>query len=189
MIKQIRQSGVEDGKAKVYQLDNSSLESVRKFAESVKRDYKKIDVLINNGELNNLVKRRDQFIYNFRKKSTYCYVVEWIAIICTMWKPIKCCLLYSWIKKFENWLFFFSAGMMFPSWGETKDGFEQQWGTNYLSHFLLTSLLMPLLKNAGTPNQCARIVNVSSCAHELGIINFDDINYKYTFPSRSFYFL
>lgn len=68
---------------------------------------------------------------------------------------------------------------MFTPYGETRDGFEQQWGVNYLSHFLLTALLMPLLRSGGTAENFARVINVSSCAHLLGTINFDDINYKY----------
>lgn len=63
-------------------------------------------------------------------------------------------------------------------YGLSEEGFEQQWGVNYLSHFLLTSLLLPLLKAGGTPESPARIVNVSSCAHLAGSINFDDISFK-----------
>lgn len=48
-IKDIRESGVVDGRAKVYELDNSSLDSVRQFSEIIKNDYEKIDILINNG--------------------------------------------------------------------------------------------------------------------------------------------
>lgn len=76
-------------------------------------------------------------------------------------------------------LFVYKAGVMFTPYNETEDGFEQQWQVNYLSHFLLTSLLLPLLEAAGTPEEYARIVNVSSCAHLLGSINLDDINNKY----------
>ena len=68
---------------------------------------------------------------------------------------------------------------MFTPYGETKDGFENQYGVNYLSHFLLTLLLLPLMKNAGSPEEKARIVNVSSCAHLLGDVQFDDINHKW----------
>lgn len=68
---------------------------------------------------------------------------------------------------------------MFLPYTETVDGFEQQWGVNYLSHFLLTALLLPLLKAGGLPQQSSRIVNVSSCAHLFGKINFNDINSKY----------
>ncbi len=45
--------------------------------------------------------------------------------------------------------------------GVTRDGFETTFGVNHLGHFLLTLLLLPLLRAAGT----ARIVNVSSVAH------------------------
>lgn len=53
----------------------------------------------------------------------------------------------------------------------TADGFEMQFGTNHLGHFALTGLLLPrLLARPG-----ARVVNVSSNAHKIGRINFDDL--------------
>lgn len=58
----------------------------------------------------------------------------------------------------------------------TSDGFESQMAVNYLGHFLLTHLLMPELRAAGTKDTNARIVNVSSCAHLNGTINFEDFN-------------
>ena len=55
-----------------------------------------------------------------------------------------------------------NAGIMAcPKWN-TKDGFEMQFGTNHLGHFLLTNLLLDKIKESGT----ARIVNVSSLAYE-----------------------
>ena len=51
----------------------------------------------------------------------------------------------------------------------TADGFEQQWGVNYLGHFLLTHLLLPGLQNTAD----ARIVHLSSIMHNLGKIDFD----------------
>jgi retinol dehydrogenase-12 len=53
----------------------------------------------------------------------------------------------------------------------TVDGFESTFQVNYLGHFLLTNLLLGLLK-ARAPS---RIVNVSSEAHRTGHINFDDL--------------
>lgn len=70
----------------------------------------------------------------------------------------------------------FSAGVMFVPYKETEDGFEEQWAVNYLSHFLLTSLLLPLLKAGGHPDDCSRIINVTSCAHDLGDMDFTAIN-------------
>merc|ERR1739838_1134720 len=67
-----------------------------------------------------------------------------------------------------------NAGIMACPKMKTKDGFEMQFGTNHLGHFLMTNLLMPQLKNAAP---CARIVNVSSMAHEPGRMNWEDINY------------
>jgi len=61
-----------------------------------------------------------------------------------------------------------NAGIMFGSRRETQEGFEYQLCTNYLGHFLLTHLLLPLLVTGGSAEQHARIVNVSSCAHLLG---------------------
>uniref|UniRef100_A0ABD2WPW5 Dehydrogenase with different specificities related to short-chain alcohol dehydrogenase n=1 Tax=Trichogramma kaykai TaxID=54128 RepID=A0ABD2WPW5_9HYME len=80
-----------------------------------------------------------------------------------------------------------NAGIMFTPYGETEDGFENQYGVNYLSHFLLTLLLVPLLSKAGTEERYSRVVNVSSCAHLLGDIRFDDINHKKNFITGEAY--
>lgn len=70
----------------------------------------------------------------------------------------------------------FSAAVMFIPYRETEDGFEEQWAVNYLSHFLLTSLLLPLLKAGGHPGDCSRIINVTSCAHDISDMDFIAIN-------------
>ena len=56
------------------------------------------------------------------------------------------------------------SGIMFGPRKVTEDGYESQLATNYLGHFLLTSLLLPHLAQAGD----ARVVNVSSCASYMG---------------------
>jgi len=66
-----------------------------------------------------------------------------------------------------------NAGVMVPPRREeTKDGFELQFGTNYLGHFALTNHLLPLLRKAGG----ARIVSLSSVAARSGAIDLDDLN-------------
>jgi len=68
-----------------------------------------------------------------------------------------------------------NAGIMACPKGFTEDGFEKQIGTNHFGHFLLTNLLMPLIKRAAPG---ARIVNVSSLAHTQGAMQWDDINFE-----------
>jgi NAD(P)-dependent dehydrogenase (short-subunit alcohol dehydrogenase family) len=76
-----------------------------------------------------------------------------------------------------------NAGVMVPPYSKTKQGFEQQFGTNHLGHFALTGLLLDTLNT--TPN--ARIVTVSSGAHNFGIINFDDLNWERGYPPQRAY--
>jgi len=65
-----------------------------------------------------------------------------------------------------------NAGVMsLPTRQVTADGFEMQFGTNYLSHFALTAQLLPLLCVSGR----ARVVSLSSIAHRRGAIHFDDL--------------
>jgi retinol dehydrogenase-13 len=72
-----------------------------------------------------------------------------------------------------------NAGVMNTPKGKTTDGFETQLGTNHLGHFLLTELLLPALKR-GSPS---RVVNLSSCYHDIamgrkGRIDFDDLHFE-----------
>jgi NAD(P)-dependent dehydrogenase (short-subunit alcohol dehydrogenase family) len=64
-----------------------------------------------------------------------------------------------------------NAGVMAPPRRETADGFELQLGTNHLGHFALTGLLMERL--LARPE--ARVVTVSSAAHRMGKMDFDDL--------------
>ena len=65
-----------------------------------------------------------------------------------------------------------NAGVMaLPRRQTTSDGFEMQFGTNYLGHFALTARLMPLLRRSSGP----RVVSVSSLAHRTGSIDFGDL--------------
>lgn len=77
-----------------------------------------------------------------------------------------------------------NAGVMFCPYMETQDGYETQFGTNHLGHFLLTNLLLDKIK-ACAPS---RIVNVSSHGHFYGEIDFDDLLGKKKYDSYKAYF-
>ncbi len=67
-----------------------------------------------------------------------------------------------------------NAGVMAIPYRRTTDGFEMQFGTNHLGHFALTGLLLePLIASGG-----ARVVTVSSGAHRIGGIRFEDLNWE-----------
>jgi NAD(P)-dependent dehydrogenase (short-subunit alcohol dehydrogenase family) len=95
-------------------LDLASLQSVRAFADGVRRDFKGVDLLLNN------------------------------------------------------------AGVMAPPYAKTADGFELQFGTNHLGHFALTGLLMEQLEAA----PAARVVTVSSNAHRMGKMRWEDVHWE-----------
>ncbi len=71
-----------------------------------------------------------------------------------------------------------NAGVMACPFGHTAQGFEMQLGTNHVGHFLLTGLLLPALKAAGTAQHAARVVNLSSAGHRFSAMDFDDPNYE-----------
>jgi len=63
--------------------------------------------------------------------------------------------------------------------GKTQDGFETQFGTNHLGHFVFINRLVPLLKSG------ARIVTVSSAGHQLSDVDIEDPNFERT-PYQAF---
>lgn len=76
-----------------------------------------------------------------------------------------------------------NAGVMAPPRRLTADGFESQFGTNHLGHFALTGRLLPRLLAAAEP----RVVTVSSGAHRIGKINFDDLQGERRYISWRWY--
>lgn len=67
-----------------------------------------------------------------------------------------------------------NAGVMAPPFGLTANGFETQFGTNHLGHFVLVNRLVPLLKPG------ARVVVLSSAGHRFSDVNLDDPNFERT---------
>jgi NAD(P)-dependent dehydrogenase (short-subunit alcohol dehydrogenase family) len=62
-----------------------------------------------------------------------------------------------------------NAGVMAVPEGRTADGFETQFGTNFLGPFALTGLLLPKISD--------RVVTLSSLAHRFGTMNLHDVNW------------
>lgn len=70
-----------------------------------------------------------------------------------------------------------NAGVMACAKGQTKDGFEMQFGTNHLGHFLLTNRLRPALEVSAKEGRKPRVVTLSSRAHHRAGVDLDDPNY------------
>jgi NAD(P)-dependent dehydrogenase (short-subunit alcohol dehydrogenase family) len=68
-----------------------------------------------------------------------------------------------------------NAGVMATPEGRTADGFETQFGTNHLGHFLLVNRLRPLFGD-----RAARVVNLSSSGHRFSDVVLDDVNFERT---------
>lgn len=67
-----------------------------------------------------------------------------------------------------------NAGVMACPQGKTVDGFETQFGTNHLGHFVLINRIVPLLKPGG------RLVNLSSAGHRYADVDLNDPNFDHT---------
>src|ERR1700749_1940948 len=67
-----------------------------------------------------------------------------------------------------------NAGVMATPFGKTADGFETQFGTNHLGHFVLVNRIAPLIRAGG------RLVNLSSLGHRYSNVSLDDPNFERT---------
>src|ERR1700721_1777835 len=67
-----------------------------------------------------------------------------------------------------------NAGVMRTPLGHTADGFETQFGTNHLGHFVLVNRIPSLLAPGG------RLVNVASSGHRYSDVDLDDVNFERT---------
>ncbi|MET0254798.1 MAG: oxidoreductase [Luteibacter sp.] len=76
-----------------------------------------------------------------------------------------------------------AAVMAPPGRKTTRDGFELQFGTNYLGHFVLTDQLLPLLRKSSD----ARVVTLSSVASRSGKIDFDDLQAQRSYKPMPVY--
>jgi NAD(P)-dependent dehydrogenase (short-subunit alcohol dehydrogenase family) len=76
-----------------------------------------------------------------------------------------------------------NAGVMMPPYTKTKDGFELQFGSNHLGHFVLTGSLLSLIQKT----EQSRIVTVSSLAHKGAKIDFDNLDGSKQYSRYKFY--
>ena len=67
-----------------------------------------------------------------------------------------------------------NAGVMACPFGKTTDGFETQFGTNHLGHFVLVNRIASLMKPG------SRLVNLSSAGHRYSDVDLDDPNFERT---------
>ena len=67
-----------------------------------------------------------------------------------------------------------NAGVMATPFGHTADGFETQFGTNHLGHFVLINRIAPLIREGG------RLVNLASSGHRFSDVDLDDPNFEHT---------
>jgi NAD(P)-dependent dehydrogenase (short-subunit alcohol dehydrogenase family) len=67
-----------------------------------------------------------------------------------------------------------NAGVMATPFGHTADGFETQFGTNHLGHFVLVNRIAPLIRAGG------RLINLSSSGHRFSNVDLDDPNFERT---------
>jgi len=72
-----------------------------------------------------------------------------------------------------------NAGVMATPFGHTADGFETQFGTNHLGHFVLINRIAALIRDGG------RLINLSSLGHRYSNVNFEDPNFVKT-PYKPF---
>ncbi|MGA9510898.1 MAG: SDR family NAD(P)-dependent oxidoreductase [Candidatus Sulfotelmatobacter sp.] len=67
-----------------------------------------------------------------------------------------------------------NAGVMATPFGHTDDGFETQFGTNHLGHFVLVNRIASLIRDGG------RLINLSSAGHRYANVDLDDPNFERT---------
>lgn len=71
-----------------------------------------------------------------------------------------------------------SAAIMAGPYATTPDGFESQFGTNHLGHFLFTALIFPRVQAALSPEFSPRIILVSSYGHRFSDIRWNDLDFS-----------
>src|SRR5580704_11098126 len=99
---------------------------------------------------------------------------ELVALDLASLKSVRACAVEL-LKKGEPFdVIIANAGIMATPFGNTLDGFETQFGTNHLGHFVLVNRIAPLIRAGG------RLINLSSAGHRISNVDLQDPNFKRT---------
>ena len=99
---------------------------------------------------------------------------ELVALDLASLKSVRACA-DELLKKAEPFdVIIANAGVMATPFGNTMDGFETQFGTNHLGHFVLVNRIAPLIRAGG------RLINLSSAGHRISNVDLQDPNFERT---------
>ncbi len=97
---------------------------------------------------------------------------ELVAVDLADLKSVRACADRLMAKGVPFDLVIANAGVMATPFGHTVDGFETQFGTNHLGHFVLINRIAPLIRTGG------RLVNLSSAGHRISNVDLEDPNFE-----------
>ena len=99
---------------------------------------------------------------------------ELVALDLASLKSVRACV-EGLVKKGEPFdMVIANAGVMATPFGHTADGFEMQFGTNHLGHFVLVNRIAPLIRKGG------RLINLASAGHRFSNVDLEDPNFVRT---------
>jgi len=99
---------------------------------------------------------------------------ELVALDLASLKSVRACV-EGLLKKGEPFdVVIANAGVMATPFGYTLDGFETQFGTNHLGHFVFVNRIAPLIRAGG------RLINLSSAGHRISNVDLQDPNFERT---------
>jgi len=99
---------------------------------------------------------------------------ELVALDLASLKSVRACA-EGLLKKGEPFdVVIANAGVMATPFGHTADGFEMQFGTNHLGHFVLVNRIAPLIRKGG------RLINLASAGHRFSNVDLEDPNFVRT---------
>jgi NAD(P)-dependent dehydrogenase (short-subunit alcohol dehydrogenase family) len=101
-------------------------------------------------------------------------IFELVALDLASLKSVRACA-EGLLKKGEPFdVIIANAGVMATPFGHTADGFEMQFGSNHLGHFVLVNRIAPLIRKGG------RLINLASAGHRFSNVDLEDPNFVKT---------